>query len=216
VFELNFRAAIANPFTDLLISNRRRYTATSYLTTEVFPADDSGVNTDVRAAFYNSNDFSILKYGNESPSYVNWQLYRLSDILLIKAEALNFSGFPSEALTLVKELRQARNASTKTDRQIDPLNPDPFDVGGFILDERSREFAFEGKRWYDILRFTKRNNYASENQFYLSDMVLRTIAKEFQQATLNKYRDQNSHYFPIHQDELFTDLTLTQNPFYSK
>ena len=37
----------------------------------------------------------------------------------------------------------------------------------FILNERAREFAFEGKRWYDVLRHAQRNNYADGNLDYL-------------------------------------------------
>ena len=40
----------------------------------------------------------------------------------------------------------------------------------FVLAERGRELIFEGKRWFDVLRQAKRNNYDGENLNYLDDI----------------------------------------------
>lgn len=82
----------------------------------------------------------------------------------------------------------------------------------FILQERQREFAFEGKRWYDVLRNAKRNNY--QGLSLILDMAAISIPTDRQQAAFNKLRDKNSHYFPIHFEELQTNKLLEQNPFY--
>ncbi|HEY0040844.1 MAG TPA: RagB/SusD family nutrient uptake outer membrane protein, partial [Flavisolibacter sp.] len=82
----------------------------------------------------------------------------------------------------------------------------------FILQERQREFAFEGKRWFDVLRNSKRNNYQSVR--YLLDMTATSIPPDRQQAAFNKIRDFNSHYLPIFLYELQTNKLLVQNPFY--
>jgi hypothetical protein len=80
------------------------------------------------------------------------------------------------------------------------------------LEERAREFAFEGKRWYDVLRNAKRNNYKRLD--ILLNMVASTVPGNLQQSAIAKTKDPNSHYFPIYQYELQTDKNLVQNPFY--
>jgi hypothetical protein len=82
----------------------------------------------------------------------------------------------------------------------------------YILQERQREFAFEGKRWYDVLRNAKRNNYQGLD--YLMKMAAISVPSDRQQAALNKLRDKNSHYMPIYLYELQTNKLLVQNPFY--
>jgi hypothetical protein len=80
------------------------------------------------------------------------------------------------------------------------------------LQERQREFAFEGKRWFDVLRNAKRNNY--QHLDYLLKMAAISVPPERQQAALSKLKDPNSHYMPIFLYELQTDKLLVQNPFY--
>ena len=83
----------------------------------------------------------------------------------------------------------------------------------YVLNERAREFAFEGKRWYDMLRYAKRENYkrlqALKNMYQLcapSDKLL---------SIQSKLNDYNSHYMPIPQGDIETSNgLLEQNPFY--
>lgn len=82
----------------------------------------------------------------------------------------------------------------------------------FILEERQREFAFEGKRWFDVLRNAKRNNY--ERLQILLNVAGTSIPSDRQQAAFNKLRDKNSHYFPVYFYEIQTNKLLEQNPFY--
>ena len=82
----------------------------------------------------------------------------------------------------------------------------------YILQERQREFAFEGKRWYDVLRNAKRNNYAKVS--YILNMASISVPSDRQQVAFNKLRDKNSHYLPIYLYELQTNNLLVQNPFY--
>ena len=96
------------------------------------------------------------------------------------------------------------------------LTPDPADVNAvsdYILAERAREFAFEGKRWFDLLRFAKRNNYARLD--ILLDLVTRSVPSDRQQSAIAKFKDFNSHYLPINSGELQDDPNLVQNPFYN-
>jgi hypothetical protein len=71
---------------------------------------------------------------------------------------------------------------------------------------------FEGKRWYDVLRYVKRNNY--EHISYLQDMISGIVPANMVRTAQAKMLDHNSHYFPIYQYELQTNKALVQNSFY--
>jgi hypothetical protein len=131
----------------------------------------------------------------------------------MKAEALNQLGQGKEALDLVKVVRDRANALPATDRNITDFT-DKEGIAGYILEERAREFAYEGKRWFDLLRNAKRNNYAGMG--LLLDVVAISAAPESQQSASTKLRDQNSHYLPIFFTELEANKNLVQNPFYIK
>ena len=129
---------------------------------------------------------------------------------VLKAEALNNAGRSAEAIPLIYEIRQRGHALPATDLNPDPSNEDL--ITDFILAERAREFAFEGKRWFDLLRNAKRDNYRRID--ILLNMVIESVPPERQQSALYKYKDYNSHYSPIYTYDLETDKNLEQNQFY--
>lgn len=145
-----------------------------------------------------------------SESFAHWIVYRYADVLLMKAEALALTGRGQEALDLVTIIRLRAHALPQTAQTPDPSNTEA--VCDYILEERAREFAYEGKRWYDLLRHAKRNNYSRLD--ILLNMVARSVPGSLQQSAIAKYKDPNSHYFPIYLYELQTDKNLVQNPFY--
>ncbi|MCH5684569.1 RagB/SusD family nutrient uptake outer membrane protein [Niabella sp. W65] len=87
-------------------------------------------------------------------------------------------------------------------------------IASYIIDERARELAFEGKRWFDLLRLAKRNSYSNLN--VLVELVSKNADDALKQSAINKIGDINSHYLPISENELFRDPALKQNPFYLK
>ena len=155
---------------------------------------------------------AIYKFGFENPSYYNFQVYRLPEIMLIKADAANETGNGGAALSILNILRTARGALQATQRDVDSTDVDG--INRFISEERARELSFEGKRWFDLLRLAKKNNYS--NLDVLVDVVSKTVDVAVQQSAINKINNLNSHYLPISETELFKDTALKQNPFYSK
>ncbi|MEJ2883190.1 RagB/SusD family nutrient uptake outer membrane protein [Pedobacter sp. GR22-6] len=215
IFEFSNATSVNNIFYDLLVNTRKRFTASNFVGTEIFiPSDDAdSVDTRGEGTFYLSN-LTISKYGTENPSYVNFQVYRYSDIKLMKAEALALTSRGAEALEIVNELRNIRNAVGASKE-----NPDAGDADAicdYILAERGREFAFEGKRWFDILRNAKRGGYTAHGRALIEGFVGKTVSVALQQSAINKLKDANSHYLPISETELFADTKLVQNPFYTK
>ncbi len=223
IFEFQFDNQRQNTFFPLIGAVNRRLIANPLVLTDIFQVDFvNPLNIDIRGdgASARSTDNMIWKYSGLSTDnrtqrastqyYAHWFVYRYPDILLMKAEATNQLGNGQEALDLITKVRVRAGALAVTNP-----NPGPSDKDGvadFIMAEREREFAFEGKRWYDLLRNAKRNNYQRLN--ILLQMVANTVPPDRQQSAIAKFMDKNSHYFPIYFYELQTDKQLVQNPFY--
>ncbi|TCC87374.1 RagB/SusD family nutrient uptake outer membrane protein [Pedobacter frigiditerrae] len=226
IFEFQFDNQKLNPFAPMFGLTGREFRAADWIAEgNLFGTDPlNSSNVDIRGngtSMLESNA-SISKYTNQrtsTTSYAHWFVYRFADVLLMKAEALTWltpgnAANGTAAIELVNKVRVGRNAlSYVADKTIE--NPDPANtenVSLYVFDERAREFAFEGKRWYDILRFAKRNNYANEK--ILLNIVSASAQPNKQQTVINKYKDHRSHYFPVYSYELQTNKALVQNPFY--
>ncbi|MBN2164700.1 MAG: RagB/SusD family nutrient uptake outer membrane protein [Marinilabiliaceae bacterium] len=141
----------------------------------------------------------------------NWIMYRLADVMLMKAEALvmrNGADDYKNAIEIVNTIKtraQVTNLITEIpNSEIEMLH--------IVLNERAMELAFEGKRWYDLLRVGKRNNYFHLN--YMINEVLKNASPDKALIIQSILRDKNSHYFPIHFNELTNNKNLVQNPYY--
>lgn len=225
VFELQFYEGKLNPFFDMFASGSKEMQAAEWIVTGGLFGQDVVNNTqDIRGSgtsILEANG-SINKFtGNRTNanSYSHWFIYRYSDVLMMKAEALTWLR-PGDtengqlALNIIKDIRLRRGALTVVGNDIvdDPQLNDPQKLSDYIINERSREFAFEGKRWFDLLRSAKRNNY--QNEEMLMDVVAEAAPPSKQQIVINKYRDKRSHYLPIYYYEIQTNTSLVQNPFY--
>ncbi|NID10048.1 RagB/SusD family nutrient uptake outer membrane protein [Fibrivirga algicola] len=220
IFELQYDRQRINGFYGMFVAPRR-FQASSYVIDDVYTqdfqddtkkdlrGDESAVRaTDGTIWKYVSLNGTTLRVINES--YAHWIVYRYADVLLMKAEALAMLKRGPEALAIVQQIRDRAQALVGTLKTPDPADTES--VMDYILEERARELAFEGKRWYDVLRHTKRNNYKRLD--ILLDMVARSVPPDRQQSAIAKYKDYNSHYLPIFQYELQTNKLLVQNPFY--
>ena len=72
-------------------------------------------------------------------------IYRLAGIILLRAEALNYLGRTEEAAALLNQIRERAGlpATTATSQE---------ELKAAILKERGYELAFEGHRWFDLVR----------------------------------------------------------------
>jgi hypothetical protein len=219
IFELQFDVQKMNPFFDMFAVNRR-WLASPLVLEEVYTidftnpdnkdlrADGASLRSDGRIWKYLGLDDSRQRAINES--YAHWIVYRYADILLLKAEALAQTGGGAEAIQIIDQIRNRAHALPATEKGIDP--EDITGLTDYILEERAREFAFEGKRWFDVLRNARRGNYARMD--ILLSMAVKSAPPDRQQSIINKLLDPNSHYLPIYFTELQTNKNLVQNPFY--
>ena len=155
-----------------------------------------------------TTEVSTYIYRSTTP---NWIVYRLSDIYLMKAEAL---------IQLDTDLQEAINMINKTYMRSNPeLNEgdelkvenyaSKVDRENLLLREQQRELMFEGKRWFVLMRMARRANSPSPLLNYVMKKYTGTATI---QATKMSVMD--ALYLPIHTDELKANPALVQNPFY--
>ena len=86
-------------------------------------------------------------------------------------------------------------------------------IRDLVFDERQREFLFEGKRYFDIVRRARREG--SVTALVNTYLLRKYVAMSLNQTTvLSKINDIDAIYMPIHQDELRLNSLLEQNAFY--
>jgi hypothetical protein len=124
--------------------------------------EDSATDIRFKNFFYNSqtNEGQIIKFSNiayadgaakkDARLSNNLIIFRLADIMLLRAEALHALGQDGDAITL---LNKVRNRAGIGDYKVAD------DLGTTILEERLRELYFEGHAYYDLVRTRELPNY---------------------------------------------------------
>mgnify|MGYP002623853103 CR=1 FL=1 len=153
-----------------------------------------------------------LKSDIRSVSNAPWIFYRLSDMILIKAEALierNQEGDVAEAFKLINTVyKRASNLSSSL-KEADYITSMQ-SMQNLLMEERQREFIFEGKRWFDLVRRSRRDG----NTMFLVSAVQNKF-EENGNAIRIKLTDPNIIYWPYSKKELKLNPLLQQNPAYS-
>jgi hypothetical protein len=170
-------------------------------------------------AMLSENDYMVWKFiGSKADGHTsrggstyrsqNWIIYRFADIMLMKAEALSQKPAPdyaqAEAIINMIISRALQNLKSI------PESPTAFE--DVIMEERAKEFAYEGKRWFDLMRMGRRNNYARKDN--LIKIVIEDVSSSQKLVLASKLEDPYGWYLPIHYNELETNKNLEQNPYY--
>lgn len=138
----------------------------------------------------------------------NWIVYRLSDIILMKAEALLQKDGDKSLETVVSLVNKTYHRSNP---DVDTLNVGLYtglsDVETLVLRERQRELMFEGKRWFDLVRMARRLGKPTPVISYVGRTTTSSKA-------LSKISTLDALYWPINKSELEANKNLKQNPFY--
>lgn len=136
----------------------------------------------------------------------NWIVYRLADVYLMKAEALSQIGRYDEALTLLNTIRERAGVGSIS------VGNSPDDFEDAIMDERAVELAFEGKRWFDLLRMARRNDYSRKGK--LIELIIANVASTQKRILSAKLTNPLGWYLPVSKDEIERNKNLVQNSYY--
>lgn len=161
-----------------------------------------------------TNDGSGMR-GNANLS-ANWIFYRYAEVFLIYAEACvmyeNTETYRLEAMKAINVVRS--RAETTQLKEDDVLTMSERDLLLLILNERKKEFVAEGKRWYDLVRIAKKNNYTTYKQTVI-DILLENVPMAEKAIYQTKLSNPYSLYLPIYKNEIDMGKgVLVQNPAY--
>jgi len=163
----------------------------------------------------------------------NWIVYRLTDVMLMKAEALvqlaNDEG-DDENLKRAFHLVQAVNRRSMYRLATDTLQQSAYkskeQMEFLVLAERGRELCFEGKRWFDLMRYSYRHmdgvdiktKMADKTEWpALYDGMLKLVIRKYVDggdAVSYKMKSEPFLYWPVLENELKVNKQLKQNPVF--
>ncbi len=208
----------------------------------VFLANSSeALQLEIRKMVKNSNlgDITSLNVGvsktpNDFKNYQrNWIVYRLTDVMLMKAEAqVQTAASDSDAvLRSAFNLVQVVNKRSMTTDATDTLKYSDFtsknSMEELVLCERERELCFEGKRWFDLMRYAYRHMEGVNSRQKMADVnTWPSLPRTFTNLIVRKYdtggdavaykmKTEPFMYWPVSRSEIHTNLMLKQNPVYS-
>ena len=131
---------------------------------ESYPAGDyrrevsfftSGKTPDGRDTTFLPHIYKFRPTDRPGPFDDNWPIYRYADVLLMYAEALNELGQPDQAIQYVNQVRARARNGTGAEGRAQPADLTAMSQAATrdaIFQERHWELAFEGKRWFDMVR----------------------------------------------------------------
>ncbi len=163
----------------------------------------------------------------------NWIVYRLTDVMLMKAEALvqlaNDEG-DDENLKRAFHLVQTVNKRSMYRLATDTLQQSAYkskeQMEFLVLAERGRELCFEGKRWFDLMRYSYRHmdgvdiktKMADKTEWpALYDGMLKLVIRKYVDggdAVSYKMKSEPFLYWPVLENELKVNKQLKQNPVF--
>lgn len=154
------------------------------------------------------NDLNAIRINADA----NFIIYRMADVILMKAEALVKKGSANwaEALELINIIRVRSNLSKISLNLTEVTELEMLEI---LLNERDIELAAEGKRWYDLLRFAKTDNYKYKAQFI--EIIIENNNSTSASWLRSVLRNEYAWYLPISEYEIEVNDKLEQNPYYS-
>lgn len=196
-----------------------KYYCSDYAVEVLDPAVDKAgeeIRGNGTLSYNDIDDYQMWKYIGRSPDRTsvrpsgsqesaNFIVYRLADIYLMKAEAYSQLNSYTDATKYVNYVRLRANMLPAG------VFADPSDYEDLILEERAKELAYEGKRWFDLLRMGRRSTTGKAK---LIEIMVNNVPTTQQLVMKSKLNDVNGWYMPVHSDEISRNKELIQNPYY--
>lgn len=162
----------------------------------------------------------VMTYSPRSTSNLdaNWIVYRLSEVYLMKAEAMSQLYTDEEnlmtAFNYVREVFKRSNPYAYMPNNNTASNDSlkfvsfntPENLEKLVMAERQREFIAEGKRWYDLVRFALRRGNTAD----MLNMLTRKYASN-SKAIKSKLANMQSIYSPVYNNDIKNNRLLYQN-----
>ncbi len=183
---------------------------------------------------------SVMEYSKYAQ---NWIVYRLTDVMLMKAEALvalaadDDDALLTDAYQLVRAVNRRSfirvvNRTSSGTTETDSLKPSDYkgkaNMELLVMAERERELCFEGKRWYDLMRYCYRHMEGVDITKKMSETttwpnlyadMMRLVTRKYEsggESVIYKMKYEPHLYFPIHLSETKVNRLLIQNPVYEE
>lgn len=209
-------AVFMNQYDTRNYENIYRQSATNFLVAK-YASQDAMVN--IKESPYTTSN-QTLRWPEER-CHANWIIYRLTDVMLMKAEALTLMVSGSEGENSTEDNERLRQAYML----VDAVNLRSYGASetqsaltyskyrtkstmlNLIYDERNRELMFEGKRWFDLVRRSVREG----NTNYLVTQAGRKYTNN-KSAAESKLSRLDAIFWPYNEEELKVNGNLKQNP----
>lgn len=162
------------------------------------PSPSSSGDFGVGVYKFTGRNYDGSRADNYSPTFAStdFPVFRLADAYLMRAEALfNTDGATAAVVTDINMIRERAYGDTSGNITISDVDAD------FILDERAREFYYEGQRRTDLIRFGK---------FTGGDYVWQWKGGTHDGTSTSSHMD----IFPIPGDEISSNPNIKQNAGY--
>ena len=233
IFELQFaeniqvNGLIENYFVFLQGAAIARFQAAHFIGENMKEGNTVWAASDVRATECVRNQtttFPIMKYAAiniddagtnylvRDQNYVNWIFYRLTDVMLMQAEALverNDSADIAMAYDLYASVYNRANLKSPLSAY-EALESAPTrqQMRENVLAERQRELMFEGKRWFDLVRKARRDG--------TNNAMLNLATRKYTNpgSVSSKWMPTDMLYLPVYEEELKVNPLLEQNEAY--
>ncbi len=155
IFELAFTETDNLSFNSLYFAYQDTYYGDVVVTNELYNMYE---DADVRKELYTVQDNGMIRMTGKYPSESttdNMKIIRYAEVILTYAEAMAQTGKPDVALTYLNMIPANRNATVYTEATLDN-----------ILQERRKEIAMQGQRFYDLMRYEQEIPYVDPGQTF--------------------------------------------------
>ena len=176
------------------------------------------------------NQEGKFKTTYSSDDYHNWIIYRMTDVMLMMAEAHAVLGNYAECRNIVDAIHKRSMLDQSTGLSVATSDKTKDKCIDLVMKERLIELIGEGKRWFDLVRYAERkggghNPDPREPQYMdgsdgVNAMVSTFLAKTYtsMEAPLkNRIKNRYGLYSPIYYMEIRANNGLMQqNPVWNR